>query len=323
MKRLRIIVTVGISGGGSAHAAVSPRPPIPPHDCSPYSHVHVRRGSLGFVHRSRTSFCRPAPNPNDAIRNFLHRCTEGARTVRWQRYFRLIPDRPRALMSMRFKYTPLSALINPAQHTAPAAQRQHPPGCRTGSMLDPSHGAIRSRRWRQPNCCYTPHTPQCSSALPLDAHVRRAPQGRWREPTNDELVFVEPVVGSGVGHRRQYHLEHSAESGTGKRATGGKQRTPSRPGHPTGREDPLPPSLRFPPEGCVPPIDAAPLSPPWQSYTPSFWTCRTVRWRAPTADIAAAPRPTTHRQLAKPCSVKPYTGVVRHTRADCATRRGQ
>jgi hypothetical protein len=41
---------------------------FPRHDCSPYSHVHVRRESLGFAHRSRTIFCRPVPNPT------LHRC---------------------------------------------------------------------------------------------------------------------------------------------------------------------------------------------------------------------------------------------------------
>jgi hypothetical protein len=42
----------------------------PLHDCSPCSHVHVRRGSLGFVHRSRTNFCRPVPNLGVTIRNF-------------------------------------------------------------------------------------------------------------------------------------------------------------------------------------------------------------------------------------------------------------
>jgi hypothetical protein len=36
---------------------------FPPHDCSPYSHVHVRRESLGFFHRPRTFLCRPVPNP--------------------------------------------------------------------------------------------------------------------------------------------------------------------------------------------------------------------------------------------------------------------
>jgi hypothetical protein len=38
--------------------------------CSPYSHVHVRCKSLGFVHRSRAIFCRPVPLPNVTIRNF-------------------------------------------------------------------------------------------------------------------------------------------------------------------------------------------------------------------------------------------------------------
>jgi hypothetical protein len=36
-----------------------------------YSHVHVRRESLGVVHRSRAIICRAAPNPNRTIRNRL------------------------------------------------------------------------------------------------------------------------------------------------------------------------------------------------------------------------------------------------------------
>ena len=36
---------------------------LPLRECSPYSHVHVRRERLGFVHHSRTIFCRPVPNP--------------------------------------------------------------------------------------------------------------------------------------------------------------------------------------------------------------------------------------------------------------------
>jgi hypothetical protein len=43
---------------------------LPLHDCSPYSHVHARRESLGFVHRSRAILCRPVPNPKVTIRNF-------------------------------------------------------------------------------------------------------------------------------------------------------------------------------------------------------------------------------------------------------------
>ena len=37
---------------------------VPLHDCSPYSHVHVRRESLGFVHQ-----CRPVPTCNVTVRN--------------------------------------------------------------------------------------------------------------------------------------------------------------------------------------------------------------------------------------------------------------
>ena len=40
----------------------------PRHDCSPYSHVHVRRVRLGFTRRSRAIFCRPVPKPSVTIR---------------------------------------------------------------------------------------------------------------------------------------------------------------------------------------------------------------------------------------------------------------
>jgi hypothetical protein len=42
----------------------------PRRDGSPYSHVDVRRESLGFVHRARALFCRAVPNRSVTIRNF-------------------------------------------------------------------------------------------------------------------------------------------------------------------------------------------------------------------------------------------------------------
>jgi hypothetical protein len=38
-----------------------------------YTYSHIRRESLGFVHRSRTIFCRPVPNLSVTIRNFFIR----------------------------------------------------------------------------------------------------------------------------------------------------------------------------------------------------------------------------------------------------------
>jgi hypothetical protein len=59
-------------GWAVAHEAVFATPAdLPRHDCSPYSHEHVRRERLGVVPRSRTISCRPVPNPC-MIRNFLH-----------------------------------------------------------------------------------------------------------------------------------------------------------------------------------------------------------------------------------------------------------
>jgi hypothetical protein len=61
-KELRI-VTVGISGGRSLTRRFATPADFPLHDCSPYSHVHVRREGLGFVHRSRAISCRSVPKP--------------------------------------------------------------------------------------------------------------------------------------------------------------------------------------------------------------------------------------------------------------------
>jgi hypothetical protein len=46
---------------------------FPLHDYSPYSHVHVRRESLGFVHRSKGHFLSPRANPYVAICNLFIR----------------------------------------------------------------------------------------------------------------------------------------------------------------------------------------------------------------------------------------------------------
>ena len=48
--------------------------------CSPYRGLHVRRESLGFVHRVRAMFWRPVPNPIRSIRIFLHRCMRASLT---------------------------------------------------------------------------------------------------------------------------------------------------------------------------------------------------------------------------------------------------
>jgi hypothetical protein len=49
---------------------------FPLHDGTPYRGQRVRRWGLGFVHRSRTIFCRAVPNRR--IRSFFHRCTRAA-----------------------------------------------------------------------------------------------------------------------------------------------------------------------------------------------------------------------------------------------------
>jgi hypothetical protein len=57
--------------GGRSRGRLATPADFPLHDGTPFSRVHVRRESLGFVHRSRTILCRPVPNPLIVtIRNF-------------------------------------------------------------------------------------------------------------------------------------------------------------------------------------------------------------------------------------------------------------
>jgi hypothetical protein len=55
-----------------AHAAVSRRPPILLSKIVARTrmYTHAAKVCMGFVHRSRAVFCRPAPNPTITIRNF-------------------------------------------------------------------------------------------------------------------------------------------------------------------------------------------------------------------------------------------------------------
>jgi hypothetical protein len=64
--RLRIVVASGGFGvGRTARGAVTRRAADSPlHDGTPYRGLRVRRWGLGFVHHSRTTLCRPVPNPN-------------------------------------------------------------------------------------------------------------------------------------------------------------------------------------------------------------------------------------------------------------------
>jgi hypothetical protein len=65
-----------------AHAAVSRRPPrFPSPGWYPVLTCTTRRRSLGFVHRSRTLFCRPVPSLSVTVRNgctVSHGCTVSA-----------------------------------------------------------------------------------------------------------------------------------------------------------------------------------------------------------------------------------------------------
>jgi hypothetical protein len=72
-KKLQIVCK-GFRVGDRSRGRYATPAGFPRQDSSPYSHARVSRASLGFVRRSSTGFCRPVPNPNISIRNFVHRC---------------------------------------------------------------------------------------------------------------------------------------------------------------------------------------------------------------------------------------------------------
>jgi hypothetical protein len=59
--KVRIRVNVRVFGWRRSRGRYATPADIPLHDGSPYSHVHVRRVSLGFVHRSRAFSARVKP----------------------------------------------------------------------------------------------------------------------------------------------------------------------------------------------------------------------------------------------------------------------
>jgi hypothetical protein len=78
---------------------------FPLHECGPYSHIHVRRDSLGVVHRSWTVFCRPVPNASITIRNLFVAVQANCRTHRPQKLKCLISlcTKPVSILSVLFK----------------------------------------------------------------------------------------------------------------------------------------------------------------------------------------------------------------------------
>jgi hypothetical protein len=56
--------------GGRSRGCFATPADSPAHDCSAYSHAHVRRERLRFVHRSRTLLLSPLANLRVTIRNF-------------------------------------------------------------------------------------------------------------------------------------------------------------------------------------------------------------------------------------------------------------
>jgi hypothetical protein len=61
-----------------AHEAVSRLPPISHDTIVAHTHMYTHDATgdiLGFVHRSRSIFCHPVPNPSGTIRNsFIAAC---------------------------------------------------------------------------------------------------------------------------------------------------------------------------------------------------------------------------------------------------------
>jgi hypothetical protein len=157
---------------------------FPLHDCSPYSHVHVRRRHLGFVHRPRTLFCRPVPNPNITIRNFCAavRCFDYApSTSATSPVRRVFPGWGHCRLKSRFAFTWLTwcssvgaAVLTGASHLhqCPDEMREWPGnrtvgGCdlmRLPSSLSRTRGHGAGTRAALRACTTSRHTPHPASA---------------------------------------------------------------------------------------------------------------------------------------------------------------
>ena len=61
---------VGFRVGDRSRGRFATPADFPRHDGTPYRRLRARRWGLGFVHRSRTIFCRAVPNLSVTIRNF-------------------------------------------------------------------------------------------------------------------------------------------------------------------------------------------------------------------------------------------------------------
>jgi hypothetical protein len=66
---------------------------LPLQYCSPYSHVRLHRGSLGFVHRPRSIFCRPVPKTL-ALRFATFASLYGAAAGAARQHPRVLPHSP-------------------------------------------------------------------------------------------------------------------------------------------------------------------------------------------------------------------------------------
>jgi hypothetical protein len=186
-----------------AHAAVSRRPPVSPfHDCSPYSHVHVRRERLGFAPRPRTLSRRAAPNPN-ARPLFLTavsasvaaggtprtRRTSGTRSARSERR-RPRPPPWRAVVRRgwwwcrrgwcRCRCRCRAARRDPRSTPAPATRSTHaPPSCQP---------------WSRCSACTSLPPWMCSAPSPRRPPPPRRPRVRTRPTQRDGANGVEWCV---------------------------------------------------------------------------------------------------------------------------------
>jgi hypothetical protein len=70
-KKSRIVCGRGFRVGDRSRGRYATPADSPRHDCTPYRGLRARRWGLGFVHRSRTIFCRAVPNLRVTIGNGL------------------------------------------------------------------------------------------------------------------------------------------------------------------------------------------------------------------------------------------------------------
>jgi hypothetical protein len=210
-KKGRLGTGEGFRGGDELWGRFATPADFPRHGCCPDSRAHVRRETLGFVHRSWAIFCRPVPNRTVTISHSFIALVRPCVPAKLRRVSLLrvheVPPTPPLSLSLSLSL-PLSLSLSPSPHS----ERCH---CyeSMGVPLSLSLSHARkpslplSRRKREGDdfgADYAPGHPQSASPSPSRHAASPAPrsivpqQAGLKQLDDDDEAAAE-ALGAGAG----------------------------------------------------------------------------------------------------------------------------